>query len=816
MQQRLRRFLASSLLITLVLAMPSGHTAAQATKAKPSATAAKAKSLPEMHVADLIPRAAELSIRLADLKQDLSVIADLSGAKNRLAAVEADIDENAAHLKRLKDSADFTYAPLLQLGQDLKWQSLPLDRTARPVGAAIRKLEVRRSVWLLESRRWQKLRSELDTKELPHEVETTLSKAQATIAKALDLIRQTMQPMLALQQKAAQLRVRAETMAAEVKGLIRFDLGEDWVDTYPPLVSPAFLSQLISAWQYQMKIGFGRIDWRFRFFLAQQSWMIFIQAVVGLVLIIGIYRQRKTLARTERLQFLTQRPFSAGVFFAIEPFHPFFVNGPVWVRLLATVGAGISFLRLAGGLFEKSWKKQALFGLVLFLIGARVLVVIAPPLPIIRLFVVVTSAAGLYFCLHWAGAARRQRDAFFFTAALRLGACVLAVVLAAELWGKAIGVFYLLFMPASTIGLAVAWWLLMRLSRGLLEWVVRRSDWYLPGFVRQNPEAAIRRAAGIGCTLFGLSFLCVVLVIWDIYPDPITALNGLLTLGFTIGPQRISIGLVAKAALLAFGAFVASWAIQHLLLKEEYNRRKVGAGVRFAINRLINYAFVLVGFLLALGVLGFRLTQLTIIISALGVGIGFGLRDIVNNFVCGLILLFERPVRVGDSIELQGQWAVIKKIGLRATHIRTFDDANVIVPNNDLISGQVINWTLNSRMMRLKIPVGVAYGSDVPRVIETLLACARDHSDVAARPEAKVLFLNFGDSTLDFELRVWIMNFDDRRRVQSELHQQIDQQFRAAGIEIAFPQRDLHLRSVDEPVRSGLVMQAKQPGVEPS
>ena len=280
-------------------------------------------------------------------------------------------------------------------------------------------------------------------------------------------------------------------------------------------------------------------------------------------------------------------------------------------------------------------------------------------------------------------------------------------------------------------------------------------------------------------------------------------------LGFTIGDARISVGLVAKAALLAYGAFVAAWAIKRLILKKEYDRLDVDPGVRFSINRLITLAFVFVGFLIALGVLGFKLTQLTIIISALGVGIGFGLQGVFNNFICGLILLFEQPIRVGDAIEFQGQWAEVKKIGLRSTQIRSYDFADVIVPNSDLISSQVTNWTLSSRMVRIRIPVGVAYGSDVPLVIETLLACAKDHTGVAARPEPKVLLLKFGDSALDFELRVWIANFDDSLRVQSEMHQQIEQQFRVKGIEIAFPQRDVHLRNIDQAVRAGVANKEK-------
>jgi small-conductance mechanosensitive channel len=155
---------------------------------------------------------------------------------------------------------------------------------------------------------------------------------------------------------------------------------------------------------------------------------------------------------------------------------------------------------------------------------------------------------------------------------------------------------------------------------------------------------------------------------------------------------------------------------------------------------------------------------------------------------------------VGDTVEIGGKWAEIKRIGLRATTVQTFDEADVIIPNADLVTNQVTNWTLTNRRVRLLVPVGVAYGSDVPLVMETLVACAKDHEMLTAFPPPQVLFLNFGESSLDFELRVWVKDADNRLNVQSELHQEIARRFREAKIEIAFPQQDLHLRSVDESV----------------
>jgi len=201
--------------------------------------------------------------------------------------------------------------------------------------------------------------------------------------------------------------------------------------------------------------------------------------------------------------------------------------------------------------------------------------------------------------------------------------------------------------------------------------------------------------------------------------------------------------------------------------------------------------------ILALLALGLDLTNITIIGGALGIGIGFGLQSIVNNFVSGLILLFEQSVKVGDYVTLAGQWAQIKSLGPRATIIQTFDRSEIIVPNSDLIANPVTNWTLSDRRMRIVIPVGVAYGSDVQVVLQILMDCAMASSKVSRMPEPLVMFKTFGDSALEFELHVWIYDIDERHKVRSALHQDLERRLRDAGITIAFPQRDIHVRSAE-------------------
>jgi potassium efflux system protein len=337
--------------------------------------------------------------------------------------------------------------------------------------------------------------------------------------------------------------------------------------------------------------------------------------------------------------------------------------------------------------------------------------------------------------------------------------------------------------------------------RGFIEWVFRSSSLKQTALYSGSTDAIVSRPTFfIDAAICGIVLLPGILFIWGAYENMPRAIKGLLTLGFNLGSNRISVGLVIVSAGILYGSFLLSRIVQKLLMDQVLAKRRVEIGVKVSISRLVHYVLIFIGFLVALFALGFEFTKLTIILSALGVGIGFGLQSVVNNFVSGIILLFERPVRVGNYIEFDGKWAEIKNIGLRATIVQTFDQADVIIPNADLVANQVINWTLTNRRVRLTIPVGVAYGSDIALVMETLRESAKDNSKVAEAPTPQVLYLNFGESALEFELRVWVLDADNWLVVSSELHQEIDRRFREAKIEIAFPQRDLHLRNLDESV----------------
>jgi small-conductance mechanosensitive channel len=254
--------------------------------------------------------------------------------------------------------------------------------------------------------------------------------------------------------------------------------------------------------------------------------------------------------------------------------------------------------------------------------------------------------------------------------------------------------------------------------------------------------------------------------------------------------------VILMVACVIYLSLIISWVIQALVDAEVMTRQGTEHGVKVAVKTLIHYSLILLGFLVAVSVAGVDMSKFAVLAGALGVGIGFGLQNIVNNFISGLILLFERPVKVGDMISLENQWGTITRIGLRSTVVETFDRAEVIVPNSELISQQVTNWTFTSSVARVVIPIGVAYGTPLEKVIKVLLQVSAEHPEVLDDPEPSAIFMDFGDSSINFELRVWIADVNHRLRVRSELGLAIDRSFRAAGIVIPFPQRDLHLHSV--------------------
>jgi len=272
--------------------------------------------------------------------------------------------------------------------------------------------------------------------------------------------------------------------------------------------------------------------------------------------------------------------------------------------------------------------------------------------------------------------------------------------------------------------------------------------------------------------------------------------------GFRVGDFTFSLVDI----LLSIGAFVGILALTRLfqsaMQRGPFAHSRIDPGIQSSLTTLFGYVGLVIAAVVGLGMLGFNLTNLALIAGALSVGIGFGLQSIVNNFVSGIILLFERPVKAGDWIVTASGEGIVKKISVRSTVLETFDRASVIIPNSELIASTVTNWTHKSALGRIRVAVGVSYGSDPEKVREVLLKCANDHPQIVRYPEAFVVWHDFGASSLDFEVRAYIADIAKGLQVRTDLRFAIYKAFREAGIEFPFPAQDVFIRSLPNGVEN--------------
>lgn len=748
-------------------------------------------------LADVVYRAGSLGQQLADLKSRINTVDEVRDLSERLKTVKSRIEAFNARLGAL-DSDDLqSYQQLAALKGEVRSEADSLTRATDDLAETIHKVEAWRRQWTAEKKQWAQWRSALGEDLALPSVSEAFSRSTVAINEALDLISQKFEPLLKVQQKAGDTRARMRGLTDHIDAMMVRQRGGTLRSGTPTMFSLGYMRQLIDLALEPAK-SFKALPPPDTAFFSTNGWVIALQVLVFTILFAILRRHRAQLLGHAHRRFLGKRMVSVSLFVAV--FTLSFLYGPqpaIWRMLIQTLAAAAT-ARLVAAFVREGWVKRAIYILVLVVIGFQLLLIIGAHLALMRLFILVWTVAGAIYYGWRIRKVVASGKPTWVVWLLRLVVLVFAVIAGADFIG--LGGFSIQLMDAAirTAIFLLMGWAMIRLARVTLELAFESLPTEPFAFLRRNANAILSRTILV-VNVFIVAFVTAnLLVAWKLFAIPVDALHAFFAFGVTVSGQKITVGLMMISGAILYGAFVLSWGLQNLLMENVLSRGQMDTGARLSIVRLVHYALVLVGFVIALSALGFELKNITIIGGALGVGIGFGMQTIVNNFVCGLILLFERPIKVGDVIQLtDGQQGRVVNLGLRATTIQTFDRAEIVVPNGDLIASQVVNWTLGDRIMRLIVPVGVAYGSDVETVMRVLREVASESPRVLKDPQPMVLFLNFGESSLDFQLRVWISDFNDRRIIQSELIQEIDRRFRAEGVEIPFPQRDLHLRSVD-------------------
>lgn len=270
---------------------------------------------------------------------------------------------------------------------------------------------------------------------------------------------------------------------------------------------------------------------------------------------------------------------------------------------------------------------------------------------------------------------------------------------------------------------------------------------------------------------------------------------------FHLGDSPFTTRTFILLILSLFLLFYISSKIRKVLVNKIFPRYNLDIGVSQSIATILRYVLIIIGLIIIFQTTGIDLSAIGLLVGALGVGIGFGLQSITNNFISGLIILFERPIKVGDRIEVDDLTGNIIDISARATTIITNDNIAVIVPNSDFINSRVINWSHNNRRIRLNFPVGVSYKEDPEKIRKLLTEVAIANPGILSLPKPYILFEGFGDSSLNFNVLVWTTEYIDRPKIlRSELYYEIFAKFKEHNVEIPFPQRDIHLKSGFEKV----------------
>ena len=791
--QRSILFLLFLCIMVFFFGAPSSCPAAENSKNQNDSSASKETPLPPLSA--ILPQAAELVSRRATLEQRLRYGFDTASIEKQYEKLRREIEQKVP-----ENSVLSTHMERVEQAEVLETYIYELDAVEQPLREQIDNLENSLSIWYTDKRVWMEWEKTSVPEEISKELNASFSSSLNIIESAINLLRKKIDEIFSLQGRIVNTKA---SLHAYIENIREFDKSNyEKYTVSPPMYDKIF-------WE-----GFLPGAWSIFFRnLQSTTWEDFrLSALTSILLIISVFiviivRQKtKDLVRNDSFKIewssLIRRPIASTIF-VISIFliiYAEYNNLSLILYIVLHVCLVFSFGKMMHALLSKDFEKKVLYVILAIYISIIFFENFIFPTSPFRLFVLGLSIYGFYVLAIQLSANGKEKFITKKNIPLILFSLIFLSISFFQFFGDEISSYSfsttVIIMSCNIVFLVT----MLKILNGFTDYIVGKFFFESTDEMKKIEEKTkhlvkITTNFPILLITFGMSFMA-----FGVAPSLAQAFAEIFGFSFKVGGRQFSLGLILFSVGIFYATYVASLIINNIFLKYAFRKGRVEEGVRFSISRLLHYTMLLVGFIIALSILGFDMTQVTILLSALGVGIGFGLQNIVNNFVCGLILLFEQPVRVGDIVQLENMWARIKEIGLRATVVETFEQSEVILPNSDLITGRVTNWTLDNRHIRIVLPVGVAYGSDLSLVMQTLLDCTKEDQRLMSSPQPQVLFRSFGDSTLNFERRVWLRDVNDMMTATSDLLLAIDAKFRKAGIEISFPQMDLHLRSVDQGV----------------
>ncbi len=805
MPSRLSRFLLLYLLSIVSASMAMAQQSPEATTPPPEAAKLEVTSVAAAEIAghaaaDItgtreLVRAAAPDDLLEQIAEQLpTTIEDIEAFRGT--AVNAEMDAAAPKLLEEAQQQWQKYTDTLD-----KWGN-DLHLRATAVQDILDQLAEMREVWRITA-------IDSVTVELPEAVQEQVRTVEAELLAADDEVRQRQEYLLNLQNKVSEQSIAITTDLEQIRSEIATRQNDLFRATAPPIWSPwrhddgslGIDEDVVSTW---VRIADGVAE-----FWGEYRTLMLEHLVLFLLLVLGMWQLAKRAVLEddsdlgiEAAKAILGRPVASAGLLTMIVMGPLYMDAPSVIHVLYPLTALAFAIRITSALVPPE-RRRLIYGVLALaaLTNIQQLIVDSGLLrQTVLLLVPVTGLIGLEVFRR--RVRREQPDVIWPNLslwALILGnLSFLAIFAAAALGFIPVGEH----LAASVIESAYIAFVLLagyRVADALLLLLLRTAVMRRLKVVQNYTDgirAYISRFVRLASYLYWLWALVDRLLVTEPIIHTITAW---LTTHWEVGSMRISLGAILLFILVLWGSLLIAKIVRHLLEEDVLPRAHIPRGRAHAISMLFNYGIVGLGFVAAMASAGIKIEQFALIGGALGVGIGFGLQNVVSNFVSGLILVFERPVQVGDTVEVGTLIGTVRRIGIRSSTVRTFDEAEVIVPNSDFISSHVVNWTLSDQLRRMEVKVGVKYGTDPVTVQEILVAEARKHAKVLEYPSPYALFKGFGDSSLEFVVRFWTSDFGNWIFIASEVTVGIDTALREAGITIPFPQRDLHIYSVDPP-----------------
>ncbi len=801
-----------SLIIVLLLTFPAALATAQNTgslldpgsqpsskavadDANTSVNSPKAKTPAFPNLSEVVPRASDL-ISKADVTRKV-----IANSINILSRIQ-EIDEIQARQQKLQnlilkisDTDGWDAGEIFDANIVIMREKTVLKVLLASFSSALADLESNRSDWQKRQAYWREWRVFLDV-DSSQTLKDPFDAAQVTIGKILEDLANAINSLFATQERVSRLVDENLRLGEIVETAFSSQRSNVFKKMDKSFFDADFYTQFNASFWLSFRDNIGKFDDPFD---SRSARFMAVRGAIILICVFLILSLKGIPQVRQDRQFLLHHPLSFAIFIS-EVLPIIFFDPPTGLaRDLSWTLLVFSQLILISASLKIRLRRSVICFLAALVIVPGLLKFLPLPSSLFRIYWAVTTLTGTFLFLIWSRQITSHEPArrTLFRRGLQVGALVMALATAAQVAGF-VKFFESLLYTSLKVGFLITTIILFLQINSTMILLLEHSLLANRSFIRRYGKELGAKLEGIfKIAIFALGFISFFPII-GIYSSTGQAFQQLFLFQVTVGNLTLSPLVVTLAILVLYLTSFTSWVLRGILEVDVFPRMQMDSGAAQSITKLMNYCLILIGLLISMGVIGFDLKSFAVLGGALGIGIGFGLQNIVNNFLSGLILLFERPVRVGDRIEADDKIGIVKKIGLRSTVIETLDKAQLIVPNSKLISENVINWTHSGTEARLKIPVGVAYGSDMDLVFDTMIAAAQISPHVLKKPKPIVLLLGFGDSSLNVELHVWLFDVNETRLAQSEISREILRRFEEAGIEIPFPQRDVSVRYQDD------------------